>query len=63
MENQEIRGLLNQLTAEQRQVILLKFVEEWKNEEIALALEKPIGAVKALQHRALRSLRRLYEER
>jgi RNA polymerase sigma-70 factor (ECF subfamily) len=63
MENQEIRGLLNQLTAEQRQVILLKYVEEWKNEEIALALEKPIGAVKALQHRALRALRRLYEER
>jgi RNA polymerase sigma-70 factor, ECF subfamily len=62
MENQEIRELLNHLTSEQRQVILLKYVEEWKNDEIALALDKPVGAVKALQHRALRSLRRLFEE-
>ncbi len=63
MENREIRALLDQLTPEQRQVIILKFVEEWKNDEIAQALDKPVGAVKALQHRALRSLRRLYQER
>lgn len=63
MENQEIRQLLDQLTPEQRQVIHLKYIEEWKNDEIALVLEKPVGAVKALQHRALRSLRRLYQER
>jgi RNA polymerase sigma-70 factor (ECF subfamily) len=63
MEKQEIRTLLKQLTPEQHQVIVLKYVEEWKNDEIALALEKPVGAIKALQHRALRSLRRLYEDR
>ena len=62
LESQEIRSLLKQLTPEQRQVIVLKYVEEWKNDEIAHALEKPVGAVKALQHRALRALRRLYQE-
>jgi len=61
MENQEIRSLLDQLTPEQRQVIHLKYVEEWKNNEIAKALNKPVGAVKALQHRALRTLRKLVE--
>jgi RNA polymerase sigma-70 factor (ECF subfamily) len=63
LENQEICSLLDQLTPDQRQVILLKFVEEWKNDEIARALQKPIGAIKALQHRALNSLRKLVKER
>lgn len=63
LEHQEIRSMLAELTPDQRQVIHLKFVEEWKNEEIAKALDKPIGAVKALQHRALNSLRKLFQER
>ena len=61
LEHQEIRDLLDQLTPDQRQVIILKYIEEWKNNEIAQALEKPVGAVKALQHRALRTLRKLRE--
>ncbi len=47
------------LTPEQRQVISLKYLEDWTNEEIARSLNKPVGAVKSLQHRALGSLRRL----
>jgi RNA polymerase sigma-70 factor, ECF subfamily len=50
------------LTPEQQQVILLKFVEEWENEAIAKVLEKPVGAVKSLQHRALASLQRILNE-
>lgn len=53
-----VRAALAQLTPEQRQVIVLKFVEEWDNAEIAAALNKPIGAIKSLQHRALAALRR-----
>ena len=44
---------------EQRQVIVLKYLEDWTNEEIALALDKPVGAVKSLQHRALAALQRI----
>ena len=58
IENQEIRECLELLTPDQRQVIVLKYLEEWKNDEIALALEKPVGAVKSLHHRALQSLRK-----
>jgi RNA polymerase sigma-70 factor (ECF subfamily) len=47
------------LTADQRQVIALKFLEGLDNEAIAEVLQKPVGAVKALQHRALASLRRI----
>lgn len=59
LEAENIRSSLKLLTAEQRQVIVLKFLEGWNNEQIAKSLEKPPGAIKALQHRGLQSLRRL----
>jgi RNA polymerase sigma-70 factor (ECF subfamily) len=52
------------LTAAQRQVIVLKFGAGMSNAEVAVALGRTAGAVKALQHAALRSLqRRLAESR
>jgi len=59
IEQDRIRAALRSLTSEQRQVISLKFIEGWENEEVAAALGKPVGAVKALQFRAVRTLRRL----
>lgn len=47
------------LTEGQRDVILLKFVEGLDNAAVAQTLGKSVGAVKALQHRALASLRRI----
>lgn len=59
IERQQVRDALGLLTPEQRQVVVLKYLEDWSNDEIARALNKPVGAIKALQHRALASLRRL----
>lgn len=59
MENQRLRAALTLLTSDQRQVIVLKYLEDWKNEAIAMSLNKPVGAVKALQYRALEALRRI----
>jgi RNA polymerase sigma-70 factor, ECF subfamily len=56
----QIRLALRSLTPEQRQVITLRFIEGWENEEIAAALQKPVGAVKSLQHRAMNTLRKLW---
>lgn len=50
------------LTEDQRQVILLKFVEGLDNKTVARVLGKSVGAVKALQHRALAALRRILEQ-
>jgi RNA polymerase sigma-70 factor, ECF subfamily len=58
-ELDQLRAALAGLTQEQRQVIVLKFLEEWTNEEISEALHRSVGSVKALQHRALESLRRM----
>jgi len=50
---------INQLGEEQRLVILAKFGAELSNAEVAAQLGKTEGAVKSLQHRALRTLGRL----
>jgi RNA polymerase sigma-70 factor, ECF subfamily len=39
-------------------VIVLKYLEGFDNERVAQSMDKPVGAVKALQHRALDALRR-----
>ena len=59
MERMRLRRALLRLTAEQQQVIVLKFLEGLSNEEIARVVGKPVGAVKALQHRGLGTLRNL----
>ncbi len=56
-----IRSLLFRLTPEQRQVIVLRYLEGWSHQEIAEVLNKPVSAVKALQRRGLAALRRLLE--
>jgi RNA polymerase sigma-70 factor, ECF subfamily len=58
LERQQVRAALMQLTPEQREVVVLKYLEGWDNAEIAALLGKPVGAIKALQHRALDALRR-----
>lgn len=59
LEAEELRVALTQLTEEQQQVVLLRFVAEQSPGEIAQTMAKTEGAVKQLQLRALRSLGRL----
>lgn len=56
-EQRRLRKAIARLTPEQQQVVVLKFIEEMSNAEVARILDKPEGAVKALQHRALTNLR------
>jgi RNA polymerase sigma-70 factor (ECF subfamily) len=58
LERSEVSRLLNTLTAEQRDVLLLRIVGELSLAETAAAVGKPVGAVKQLQHRALARLRK-----
>lgn len=53
IRQRRVRAVLHELSPVQQQVIALKFWEGWENEEIARVLQKPVGAVKSLQHRAL----------
>jgi RNA polymerase sigma-70 factor (ECF subfamily) len=50
--------LIQRLSAEQRQVLTLKFLFGFANADVARILGKTEGAVKSLQHRALASLQK-----
>lgn len=58
LEAGEVREALALLTEEQRQVILLRFVERQRLREVAVTLNKTETAVKQLQLRAVRALAR-----
>ena len=59
---ERLAAQLQLLTPEQRDVLLLRFVADLSLEEVALAQGRSVGSVKALQHRALESIRRRLEE-
>lgn len=54
----QVRKAIQELTPDQQLVIMLKYMEGWKNKEIAQVVRKPVGAVKSLQHRALARLKK-----
>lgn len=62
LSQQRLVAALAHLTEEQRQVVLLKFIEGLDNETVARMLGRSVNAVKALQHRALAGLRRILEQ-
>lgn len=63
LEAEELRQAIGQLTDEQQQVVLLRFVADQPSSEVARVMEKTENAVKQLQWRALRSLGRLLNRR
>jgi RNA polymerase sigma-70 factor (ECF subfamily) len=52
-----IKELIKELTPDQQEVIVLRFINEMSNKEIAKLLGKTEEAVRQLQSRALKSLR------
>ncbi len=59
---EEVLQKLQVLSGQQREVILLRFVEGYNIAETAAIMVKSEGAIKALQHRALENLRRYFQE-
>lgn len=59
LESEHLLKRLNALSEEQRQVILLRFVEQYSIAETARIMGKTEGAVKVLQYRAIKNLRTL----
>lgn len=55
----DLHRVLDMLVPAQRDVLLLRFVADLSLEDVATATGRSVGAVKAVQHRALDSLRRI----
>jgi RNA polymerase sigma-70 factor (ECF subfamily) len=58
-EREALRQALDQLTPEQREVVICKYVLGYSNERTASHVGRNANAVNQLHHRALASLRRL----
>jgi RNA polymerase sigma-70 factor (ECF subfamily) len=60
MNLSKMRTAIQSLTPEQRQAIVLRYVEGWEIQQVAEAMQRPSGAVRALLFRGLQSLRKMY---
>lgn len=58
-EHHELRVAMEKLTVEQREVLMLRFVEDRSNAEVASLTGRSEGAVRVMQHRALGALARI----
>jgi RNA polymerase sigma-70 factor (ECF subfamily) len=58
LAQEKVRQALERLTPEQQNVVVLKFMEGYSNAEVGTLMNKPEGAIKSLQHRALAALKR-----
>jgi len=63
IRQKQVRNAIRRLTPDQQKVIALKYLDEWSNEQVARVLKKPVGAVKSIQHRALKSLQKLLADK
>lgn len=55
----QVREAMEELSGEQRQVLLLRYVSGLSASEVAQVMDKNDGAIRSLQHRGERSLARL----
>ncbi|MBI4992337.1 MAG: sigma-70 family RNA polymerase sigma factor [Candidatus Harrisonbacteria bacterium] len=59
---EKLQKIIRLLKPEYQDVLIMRFVEDMSHEEIAAILNKSEGAVRLIQHRALKELKSLYEK-
>lgn len=59
LANRELVAMLEQLPYKLKQVVILRYLNEYSQEEVAAILEIPVGTVKSRLHAALSKLRGL----
>ena len=58
LDREELHRTIDQLTDDQRLVIRMRFLQEMTVQEVADAMGRSLGAIKALQHRGIIALAR-----
>lgn len=61
LDADRLRAAIGRLTGEQAEVITLRFLEGYSISEVAEMLDKTEGSIKALQYRAVTTLRQLLQ--
>jgi RNA polymerase sigma-70 factor (ECF subfamily) len=63
LSRRQLVAAMHRLTPDQQQVVVLRFAEGLTAREVAEIMNKSVGAVEALQHRALATLRRVLKRK
>jgi len=58
-EARRVRRALGKVSEDRRQVLVLRFVDGLSSQEIGAVLDRSPGAIRVLQHRALREMREI----
>ena len=61
LEHENLRLAIRELPPIQQQVIVLRYLEDWSQKEVAATIERSVGAVKQLQRRAEKKLKKMLE--
>lgn len=62
LEMEKARKCIAQLRPDYQDLIVMRFIEEMPNDEIAATLDKSEGAVRLMQHRAIKELKEIYNK-
>lgn len=62
IEMEKVRRALKLLKEDEQTILIMKFVDELGNKEIADVTGKTEGAIRVIQHRALKQLKKILEE-
>ncbi|MDD4761433.1 MAG: RNA polymerase sigma factor [Candidatus Pacebacteria bacterium] len=62
MELEKIRNAMTKITEEQQDVLIMRFIEDLPIKEVAVTLNKSIGAIKLIQFRAINKLKKILKE-
>jgi RNA polymerase sigma-70 factor (ECF subfamily) len=62
LEVEKVRTAIAKLKPEYQDVVILRFIEDLPLKEVAAAVDKTEGAVKLMQHRAIKELKKILGE-
>jgi RNA polymerase sigma-70 factor (ECF subfamily) len=62
IDSRRVWEVVRHLPIEQRQVIVMRFIDDLSYPDIAYLLEKSVGAVRVIQYRALLAVRRMLDD-
>lgn len=59
----EVKKAIQNLSEDEQEVVVMKFVDELSNKEIGKILNKTQGTIRVIQYRALKKLKNFFEEK
>jgi RNA polymerase sigma-70 factor, ECF subfamily len=62
LQLEKVRDAITTLKPDYQDVIILRFIEDLPLKEVAAAMEKTEGAIKLMQHRAIKELKKIFHE-